>query len=469
VDNQRRKTVFTNGTNVVTRYYFGNYEEEITNGNSKKIHYLSGGAILVNNNGVDTLYYAYTDNQGSLIALTSENGNVVQRYAYDPWGARRNPINWTQTDSRSNWITNRGYTGHEHHDAFGIINMNGRVYDPLTAMFFSPDPYVQAPGDWLNYNRYSYVLNNPLKYTDPSGNLFYALPSVSWSYYGGLSVGVSAGVGLPSGLSIGVGVNYGFKNGNWTFTANASIAGFYAYGGYDTKAGWIGGGGFGLSPAVFGNFSFSNNMNVGFNYSQNGGFAASALGFSYSNQGLIFDPSITVSYNIIIESRSINFIAQEINTESDIFPAKDDPEAYRAKLFYDKDMAYEYMWKNSFYENGSPKVEIAAWILKDGKVLVLPYYLNKMTSSYTSLPGKFDFRRKSMTITINNIKYYVNTTVHTHPVNLHSKSGNIGVSDKDINHIASINRPIYILYNENIYLVHLKNRWAPESIGTWKK
>jgi hypothetical protein len=47
--------------------------------------------------------------------------------------------------------------------------MNGRVYDPLTAMFFSPDPYLQAPGNWLNYNRYGYCLNNPFLYTDPSG------------------------------------------------------------------------------------------------------------------------------------------------------------------------------------------------------------------------------------------------------------------------------------------------------------
>jgi RHS repeat-associated protein len=70
------------------------------------------------------------------------------------------------------WIIDRGYTMHEHLDQFGIINMNGRVYDPLTAMFFSPDPFVQAPGNWLNYNRYGYVMNNPLKYTDPNGEFW---------------------------------------------------------------------------------------------------------------------------------------------------------------------------------------------------------------------------------------------------------------------------------------------------------
>ena len=57
-------------------------------------------------------------------------------------------------------------------DAFGIINMNGRVYDPLTAQFFSPDPQLQDPGNWLNYNRYGYCIGNPLKYTDPSGEAF---------------------------------------------------------------------------------------------------------------------------------------------------------------------------------------------------------------------------------------------------------------------------------------------------------
>jgi len=55
-------------------------------------------------------------------------------------GARRDPENWTEKDTRTSWLVNRGYTRHEHLDAFGIINMNGRVYDPFTAQFFFAEP-----------------------------------------------------------------------------------------------------------------------------------------------------------------------------------------------------------------------------------------------------------------------------------------------------------------------------------------
>ena len=81
----------------------------------------------------------------------------------------RNPSNWSFDNVPENFLFDRGYTGHEHIDEFGLINMNGRVYDAYLARFLSPDPFVQAPDYSQNYNRYSYVLNNPLKYTDPDG------------------------------------------------------------------------------------------------------------------------------------------------------------------------------------------------------------------------------------------------------------------------------------------------------------
>jgi RHS repeat-associated protein len=66
----------------------------------------------------------------------------------------------------------RGYTGHEHLQLVNLVNMGGRIYNPVIGRFLTPDPYIQAPENLQNLNRYSYVLNNPLSYTDPSGFFF---------------------------------------------------------------------------------------------------------------------------------------------------------------------------------------------------------------------------------------------------------------------------------------------------------
>lgn len=72
-------------------------------------------------------------------------------------------------------VTPRGFTGHEQVDSADIIHMNGRIYDPTLGRFLQADPHIQAPSNSQSYNRYSYVLNNPLSYTDPSGYFFKSL------------------------------------------------------------------------------------------------------------------------------------------------------------------------------------------------------------------------------------------------------------------------------------------------------
>jgi RHS repeat-associated protein len=110
-------------------------------------------------------------NFSSGIVLTIENR--AQKFSYDPWGGRRNPTNWlaadTSTTSSLTGVTDMGFTGHETLDELGLVHMNGRIYDPLLGRFLSADPTVQFPGFPDSYNRFSYVLNNPLRYTDPSG------------------------------------------------------------------------------------------------------------------------------------------------------------------------------------------------------------------------------------------------------------------------------------------------------------
>ena len=71
--------------------------------------------------------------------------------------------------------TRCAHFGYEHAyttPQFGIVNMNGRLYDPLMGRIYSPDDYVQTPYSTQGYNRYSYCQNNPLKYTDANGELF---------------------------------------------------------------------------------------------------------------------------------------------------------------------------------------------------------------------------------------------------------------------------------------------------------
>jgi RHS repeat-associated protein len=117
----------------------------------------------------DTMYYVHKDYLGSYDVITDKDGKVLERLSFDPWGRRRNPVDWTFNHVLTYYIFDRGYTGHEHLDVFSLINMNGRVYDPWLGRFLSPDPIVQSPGYSQSYNRYSYCFNNPLKYCDPSG------------------------------------------------------------------------------------------------------------------------------------------------------------------------------------------------------------------------------------------------------------------------------------------------------------
>jgi RHS repeat-associated protein len=79
---------------------------------------------------------------------------------------------------------------------FGLINMNGRLYDPYLQRFLSPDPYVQAPGNAQNYNRYSYCLNNPLMFTDPSGEFIWFVPVIV-----GAVIGAYVGASIQSGTA----------------------------------------------------------------------------------------------------------------------------------------------------------------------------------------------------------------------------------------------------------------------------
>ena len=66
-------------------------------------------------------------------------------------------------------VSDRGFTGHKMLAKLKLIHMMGRVYDPTIGRFLSADPHIQFAGHTQSYNRYSYVMNNPLSFNDPSG------------------------------------------------------------------------------------------------------------------------------------------------------------------------------------------------------------------------------------------------------------------------------------------------------------
>jgi RHS repeat-associated protein len=178
-----------NGTAYKTKYYVGAYEKEITPEGERELHYIGGSAIYVtNSDGSSDMYYIYKDHLGSITDITDDEGTVVESLSYDACGNRRNPNTWEYDNNLQNFLFDRGFTGHEHLDDFAIINMNGRIYDPLTGRMMAPDNFVQSSLS-QNLNRYSYCLNNPLVYTDPSGELAWFVPvivgAVAGSYIGG--------------------------------------------------------------------------------------------------------------------------------------------------------------------------------------------------------------------------------------------------------------------------------------------
>src|SRR5205814_9058045 len=115
--------------------------------------------------------FLLADHLGSTDIITNVNGALVQKMSFDAWGKRRES-NWMVMSDPSlfdSTLTTHGFTGHEEIDPVGLIHMNGRVYDPEIGRFLSADPFEQDLSNSQSLNRYTYVLNNPLSLTDPTG------------------------------------------------------------------------------------------------------------------------------------------------------------------------------------------------------------------------------------------------------------------------------------------------------------
>jgi RHS repeat-associated protein len=118
------------------------------------------------------ILYFTLDHLGSISVITDSSGNVVERDSYDPWGKRRNADGTPANCGAITSATTRGFTGQEMMDGLCTINFNARIYDPTLGRFMTADPTTETVYDLQILNRYSYVGNNPLSLTDPTGLCF---------------------------------------------------------------------------------------------------------------------------------------------------------------------------------------------------------------------------------------------------------------------------------------------------------
>lgn len=201
---------------IKTKTYIGNCEIVEKDG-EKYIHtYINGpcgifAVCTLNEKGGKSYNYVHKDNLGSWNVITDEQAAIVQEVSFDAWGNIRDFDDWTACDDDKSLLYDRGYTGHEHLLDFGLINMNGRVYDPYMSMMLSPDNHISMPHKSQGFNRYSYCMNNPLRYNDPTGEV---VQSVVMGVIGGATNVLFNAQNIDSfaefGLLFGVGFVKGF-------------------------------------------------------------------------------------------------------------------------------------------------------------------------------------------------------------------------------------------------------------------
>lgn len=471
-DEQRVKSeLYQGNTRIRTIYYGEGFDKQIDrNGKIKEYSYLDaevgglfGMAVKEPSAVKAQLYYFHSDILGSLIAISNSGGIFVEHRSYDAWGRRRDPANWNNyTNLFTSGLTARGYIFQEEMPEFELVNLNGRLYDPLLGRMLSPDPYVQNPENSQSYNRYSYCWNNPLKYTDPNGEFFFSailgplgtlIDAACWGAVigsatytatvalsdGGFrnwdwkTLGKSAGFGALSGVITGV-IGQAFGPVGSLGIGGELLRG-YTHGFFQGAVSGLAGGDFwsGFASGGLGSLAGSAFMMYG------GSFAASNIG-TYAFSGLAGGAGSKLTGGRFLDGMVIGLMNAGLNhVQSYIGEA-------RARYFANKKAAFKYMSNTTAKKD----VETSGWELENGHVIVLSEKINTRTSSNNSSLKTSRDSKGILSVKFNKREYRIYTHVHTHPSSTNA-AGKIGESNSDAAMNIYVGKPLHIIYKDNVY------------------
>lgn len=226
----RVKKVEFAGNNNITTYYIGNFVRVANEeNNSDTIYYYHSGQLIATKSG-DSKYFYHPDHLGSTNVITDESGDLVEKTTYMPFGE-------VIEGGSSRYL----FTGQEKDQETSLMYYGARYYSPFLRRFTQPDTIIQNVYDPQSLNRYSYVRNNPLKYTDPEGH---------WPHIGlGAAIGAIVGAGASMVTQIWYGASLFGGSMDWGgvgksaligAAAGATAAATFGLGTYAYGTGWTG-------------------------------------------------------------------------------------------------------------------------------------------------------------------------------------------------------------------------------------
>ncbi len=147
-------------TPVLTVYFLGG-AYEVTGSAVKKYYAIAGMTVAMNDGS--GLKYLLTDHLGSVVGVTDGNGTLISQQRYLPFGQVRSDVTPSVTQ------TDLSYTG-QRSLSMGLMDYHARMYEQDLGRFTSPDSIVPNPANPQSFNRYAYVNNSPISFSDPSGH-----------------------------------------------------------------------------------------------------------------------------------------------------------------------------------------------------------------------------------------------------------------------------------------------------------